>query len=265
MSVVKSNPPRHDVKCHAGKCYLVGAGPGPIDLLTMKAVRLIQAADVIVYDDLGAQEAVATYARASCEKVYVGKRGGELSIKQVEIDKILVSLTQQGKQVVRLKGGCPSVFSRVASELRALEEAHLEWELVPGVSSVLAAPLLAGFPLTDVQLGSAFAVVTGHDVSGVQWGAFTPTSTPSLVIIMGGRNLALICAEMQGVGAWPATTPVAVIKSAANPDMRVWLSTLGTVVADTLGERLSPCVIVVGGVVASAVARPSQFKDLNPE
>lgn len=124
---------------------------------------------------------------------------------------------------------------------------------------------LAGFPLTDVQLGSAFAVVTGHDVGGVQWSASTPTSTPSLVIIMGGRNLALICAEMQGVGTWPATTPVAVIKSAANPDMRIWLSTLGAVVADTQGERLSPCVIVVGGVVASAVARPLQFKNLDPQ
>lgn len=111
-----------------------------------------------------------------------------------------------------------------------------------------------------MQLGSAFAVVTGHDVGGVQWSAFTPASTPSLVIIMGGRNLAPICAEMQGVGTWPAATPVAVIRSAANPDMRVWLSTLGAVVADTQGERLSPCVIVVGGVVASAVARPSLLK-----
>jgi len=126
-----------------GKCWLVGAGPGPADLLTLRAVKALEAAEVVIYDDLGAGEALA-HAPAAAERLYVGKRGGRPSIKQPEIDRLIVDKCARGLRVVRLKGGCPSVFSRISSELRALAAAGCEVEIVPGISSGLAAPLLAG-------------------------------------------------------------------------------------------------------------------------
>ncbi|GIL71084.1 hypothetical protein Vretimale_17839 [Volvox reticuliferus] len=151
-SVTASDPPK------LGKCWLVGAGPGPADYLTMKAVRLLQTADVVVYDDLGSQEALG-FAPPAAELVYVGKRGGRESIKQPQIDELLVARCAEGRNVVRLKGGCPSVFSRLASEMAALQVAGIPYELVPGVSSALAAPLFAGhisWPVSSPSSHQAF-------------------------------------------------------------------------------------------------------------
>ncbi|KAF5825592.1 tetrapyrrole methylase [Dunaliella salina] len=131
-------------------CFLVGAGLGPVDHLTVKAANLLKTAEVCVYDDLGAQGPLELLP-PSCEKVYVGKRGGKQSAKQPDIDRILVEHCSQGRTVVRLKGGCPSVFSRVSSEMAALADAGCPFELVPGVSSALAAPLVAGQPADTQQ------------------------------------------------------------------------------------------------------------------
>lgn len=234
------------------KCYLVGVGPGSIDLCTVKAARLISSAQVLVYDDLGSQELLATVP-PDCELHYVGKRGGQPSIKQQDIDKLLVSLCQQGKPVVRLKGGCCSTFSRVSSEAAALAAAGCAYELVPGVSSATAAPVLAGFPLTDTQLAGAYAVISGHDAGSLDWSAYA--HIPTLVVLMGGRQLLVIAQQLQQTG-WPADTPVCVVREAGLPSQASWVCTLGSVQQE-LGDKLhtlSPCVVVVGKVVALPVA-----------
>ncbi|KXZ42698.1 hypothetical protein GPECTOR_124g498 [Gonium pectorale] len=229
-----------------GKCWLVGAGPGPADYLTLKAVRLLESAEVIIYDDLGSQDALG-FAGPSAERIYVGKRGGRDSIKQPQIDALLVEHCLRGRRVVRLKGGCPSVFSRGASETAALRAAGVEYELVPGVSSALAAPLFAGFPLTHATLSPSFTVLSGHDVEGTDWEALR--GLPTLVLLMGGRNLGAITERLRQTG-WAPDTPVVVVRSAGLPEQRVWRSTLGSVVDDTADAGgLSPCVVVIGRVV----------------
>ncbi|PNH09589.1 Uroporphyrinogen-III C-methyltransferase [Tetrabaena socialis] len=209
----KASTVGRDGQAHASvKCWLVGAGPGPADYLTLKAVRLLEAAEVIVYDDLGSQ----------------------------------------GLRVVRLKGGCPSVFSRLASEIAALSAAGVPFELVPGISSALSAPLFAGFPLTHVDLGPSFTVLSGHDVEGTDWGAQrgAGAAPPTLVLLMAGAALGRIAARMVA-GGWEADMPVAVIRSAGLPEQRVWRSSLERVGADTADAGpLSPCVVVVGRVAA---------------
>lgn len=127
-----------------GKAWLVGCGPGDVELLTLKAVKLIKAAEVILYDDLGTEAAVKEFAPEGIVREYVGKRGRQKSVKQEKINDLLIGYCLQGKQVVRLKGGCPSVFSRCSSEIAALDQAGIPWELVPGISSAMAAPLVAG-------------------------------------------------------------------------------------------------------------------------
>ncbi|KAG2422679.1 hypothetical protein HXX76_015843 [Chlamydomonas incerta] len=216
----------------------------------MRAVKLIGAADAIVYDDLGCEDALS-YAQPTAELVYVGKRGGKAeSLKQPQIDRIIVDLCSQGKQVVRLKGGCPAVFSRVASEMSALAAASIPYELVPGVSSALAAPLFAGFPLTHVSLSNSFTVVSGHDVAGTNWAAFR--ELPTLVVLMAGRNLGQIARRLVEDAGWAPDTPVAVIRSAGLPEQHTWLTSLDTAEVD-LAEagQLSPCIVVVGKVAAT--------------
>lgn len=159
---------------------------------------------------------------------------------------------QQGyKSVVRLKGGDPAVFSRASSEAAALANARIPFEFVPGVSSALAAPLLAGFPLTDARLGSSFAVVSGHDVEGIDWDAFS--RIPTLVILMAGRGLPRIVQKLLALGR-QASTPVAVVHAAGLLKQRVWRSTLGCLVQDTEDQDLSPCVVVVGDVAGLPAA-----------
>ncbi|GLI64507.1 hypothetical protein VaNZ11_007771 [Volvox africanus] len=228
-----------------GKCWLVGAGPGPADYLTMKAVRLLQTADVVVYDDLGSQDALGFLSPAT-ELVYVGKRGGRESITQPQINELLVARCAEGRNVVRLKGGCPSVFSRLASEVAALRAAGIPYELVPGVSSALAAPLFAGFPLTHVTLSPSFTVLSGHDPDSIDWGALA--RLPTLVLLMAGRGLGEIATRLQDTG-WPTDTPVVVIRAAGLSQQQVWYSRLDRVKTDTANvESLSPCVVVIGRV-----------------
>ncbi|KAL3137166.1 hypothetical protein ABBQ32_006733 [Trebouxia sp. C0010 RCD-2024] len=194
-------------KPQPGKCWLVGSGPGSTEHLTLKAVRLIKDAKVIVYDDLGTQAALDEYASPQAERRYVGKRGQKESIKQRKIDSLLVNLCQQGQEVVRLKGGCPSTFSRVGSELKALAAAGIPHEMVPGVSSALAAPVLAGFPLTDAQVSSSYTVLTAHAPDQVDWANFAGLDT--LVLLMAARNLQLIMQHLLRTG-WSPQTPVSV-------------------------------------------------------
>lgn len=241
-----------------GKCWLVGAGPGSPDYLTMRAVNLLKASTAVVYDDLVRPE-VLDLAPESSQRHYVGKRGGSRSTAQSEINDLICSLCQQGHQVVRLKGGCPTVFGRVASEIAHLAAAGLPFELVPGVSSALAAAAFAGFPLTDVDVGGAFAVVSGHAAEATDWSAYA--RVPTLVLLMAARKAAYVAAQLAATG-WALGTPVAVVRGAGTEEQRVWRTVLGGLAAlmgD--GSGWSPCVIIVGEVVALGPLDPRPDPD----
>ncbi len=223
---------------------MVGAGPGAVDHLTLRAHRLLTQAQALVHDAL-VDEALLDLLPTHCDRINVGKRGGQPSPPQTEIDQRLVTLCQQGLQVVRLKSGDPFIFGRTTSEIQALKAAGCAFEVVPGISSALGAPLLAGIPLTDPVLGSNFAVLTAHDLDLHNWEALAQLAT--LVILMGGRSLPAICQRLIHWRKRP-DTPVVIIRRASQPQQQIWEGTLLTIVQHTRGESLSPCVIVVGEV-----------------
>mmetsp|Transcript_27352 Transcript_27352/g.52065 ORF Transcript_27352/g.52065 Transcript_27352/m.52065 type:complete len:281 (-) Transcript_27352:109-951(-) len=228
-----------------GKVWLVGAGPGPPDLLTVRAARLLEAAEVVVYDDL-ISEVAAGLAHPDAELIYVGKRGGMNSTPQQDIDSLLVRLCTEGRQVVRLKGGCCSVFSRVRSELRALKAAGCDVAMVPGISSALAGPLFAGISLTDKELSRHFLVTSCHDPGILDWTAFSGIDT--LVLLMAARQLAVVVSKLCNESDRTPDTPVLIIRSAGTRQEAIFEGTLSNIISVTEGELLSPCVVVVGKV-----------------
>lgn len=228
-----------------GKIYLVGAGPGDINYLTIRAQKLLTQAEVLVYDALVDQQLLELVPE-DCLTFNVGKRGGLPSKNQADINQLLVEQCQQGKQVVRLKSGDPFIFGRAGSEIQALISAGCPFEIVPGISSALAAPLLAGIPLTDPVLSSCFAVLTAHQPDELDWEALARINT--LAILMGGRHLEIIVYQLQRYGRSPQT-PIAVIRACGRPQQQVWVGTLADIVEKTAGVSLSPVVIVVGEVV----------------
>ncbi|KAK3251222.1 hypothetical protein CYMTET_39429 [Cymbomonas tetramitiformis] len=235
-----------EAEAGSGKVWLVGAGPGPADLLTLRAAKLLKHADTVIYDDLLSQELV-DLSSDTAELIYVGKRGGQASTPQEDINTLLVEKFRAGKQVVRLKGGCCTVFSRARPEIEALTQAGCEVELVPGVSSALAGPLSAGVCLTDRLLSRHFAVTSAHSPGSLDWSIFKGIDT--LVVLMGGRKLEEVTKRLQDEAMHEATTPVAVIRSAAMEEEEIWDGTLGTIVEKTAGQQLSPCIVIVGEVV----------------
>ncbi|WP_442936702.1 uroporphyrinogen-III C-methyltransferase [Nostoc sp.] len=228
-----------------GKVYLVGAGPGDVAYLTVKAYNLLAAAQVLVYDAL-VDAQLLQCVPDDCLKLDVGKRGGKPSTSQAEINKLLVTHCQQGKQVVRLKSGDPLIFGRCTSEIEALKASDCDFELIPGISSALAAPLLAGIPLTDPVLSRAFAVLTAHEPEVLNWEAFSQLET--LVILMGGQHLAEIVDQLMRHGR-SHLTPIAIIRWAGTPNQQIWTAQLGNIWEQTTGLSLSPAVIVIGEVV----------------
>jgi uroporphyrin-III C-methyltransferase len=243
----------------SGKCTLVGAGPGDPELLTVKAVRAIQAATVLLVDDLVNDEIVRTYARPSARVVYVGKRGGCKSTPQAFIEKLMVSAAQEGHQVVRLKGGDPFIFGRGGEEVEALRAAGIDVSVVNGITSGLAAVTSLGVPLTHRDAAHGVVFVTGHakpDDAGTDWQALAATAHQArltLVIYMGVSGVQNIQADL--LTGLPATTPVAVIQNASLPTQRQAVTTLGNLAAVVRREGMaSPSVIVVGDVVRGATA-----------
>ena len=228
-----------------GKVYLLGAGPGNIDYLTVRGQQILPQADSLVYDAL-VDERLLLQLPSTCEIIQVGKRGGQPSTPQADINQLLVSHCQQGKQVVRLKSGDPFIFGRAASEIQALKAAHCNFEVIPGLSSVLAAPLLSSIPLTDPALSHGFGVFTAHNLQTLDWA--TLASLETLVFLMGGRYLAEICYQLQ-THKRHGDTPIAIIQWASQPQQRIWQGTLLNIAQQTKGERLSPCIIVIGEVV----------------
>lgn len=247
----------------SGKVYLVGAGPGRLAYLTVRGQQLLQQAEVLIHDALVGVELRSLIA-STCQQFDVGKRGGKPSTPQAEINQLLVTQCQQGKQVVRLKSGDPFVFGRTPQEIQALKAANCAFEVVPGLSSALAAPLLAGIPLTDPVLSRSFTVLTGHDLDLLNWQLLAGLET--LVILMGTRTLADISRRLIKQGKHPET-PIALIRWASQPQQQIWQGTLLNIGQLTKAEKLSPCVMVIGEVVRlreflqmedvrSAVAQP---------
>jgi len=226
-----------------GKVFLVGAGPGDRAYLTVQAQQLLAEAEVVIYDAL-IDSSLLELAPENCLCLDVGKRGGHPSPDQETIDRLLVEYCQQGKQIVRLKSGDPFIFGRCLSEIRALQTAECEFTVVPGLSSALAAPLLAGIPLTDPVLSQCFAVLSAHDPATLDWRMLAQIDT--LVILMGTRHLPEIVHRLQQ-GRSPQTA-IAVIRWGGHTQQQLWRGTLSDIVEKTAGSALSPAVIVVGAV-----------------
>ena len=228
-----------------GKVYLLGAGTGDIRYLSVYGHRLLAQADALVYDAL-VDSSLLQSVPLGCEQYFVGKRGGAPSASQADINQRLVLLAQSGKQVVRLKSGDPFVFGRAAAEIQALRAAGCAFETVPGLSSALVAPLLAGIPLTDPVLSRGFGVFTAHELEVLDWDALARLET--LVFLMGGRQLREICDRLIAHGKRPET-PMAIVRWASQPQQQVWQGTLLSMPQIVSGQKLSPCVLIIGEVV----------------
>jgi uroporphyrinogen III methyltransferase/synthase len=232
--------------------YLVGAGPGDPGLLTSRALELIAAADVIVYDRLIALEALDG-ARADAKLVFAGKEGGGPSVSQAEIERVLVEHGSAGRRVVRLKGGDPFVFGRGGEEAEKLRAAGIPFEVVPGVTSGVAGPAYAGIPVTHRDTASAVAFLTGHEdptkpESALQWEALA-RFPGTLVVYMGLRQLGTIAERLISGGRSPEE-PAAVVERGTFPDQRVLTGTLADIASRASAEGVgSPALAVVGSVV----------------
>lgn len=235
----------------SGKAFLIGAGPGRADLITVRGLKLLHQAEVVIYDRLIAQELLSEIP-SDAERVYVGKTPGLHTMPQESITQLLVDQVKSGKRVVRLKGGDPFVFGRGGEEALALKEAGLEFEIVPGVSSSIAAPAYAGIPVTHRGISTAFAVVTGHEADNskdslVDWSPLA--KIPTLIILMGLESINSIVQTLILAGR-DAETPCAVIEQGTTNQQRVLRAPLGSLAQKIEDKKFSPpAVIVIGEVV----------------
>lgn len=229
------------------KVYLVGAGPGDPDLLTVKAERILRMADAVLYDRLVSAEVLAV-ASPGAELIYVGKHEGEQESTQKLIFDLMVDHARRGRLVVRLKGGDGCVFGRAGEEWLALARAGIDVEVVPGISSALAAPTLAGIPLTFRDVSRGFAVVTGHCAgrTPADWRDWARVDT--LVILMGVKNRAAIAGELIDAGR-SGDEPAVFVERASTADQRVVETTLGEVARGGVAVE-APAVFVIGEVAA---------------
>ena len=237
-----------------GKVYLVGAGPGDPDLLTIKALRLIQSADVLVYDRLVSQP-ILDLIPAGVSRISVGKTAGNHSLPQDEIDQLLASLAQRRRIVVRLKGGDPFIFGRGSEEALYLRNKGIDFEVVPGITAATACSAYAGVPLTHRGVSRGVRLVTGHfkndEPIDLDWRSLADSDC-TLVIYMGRSNLGRICERLVAEGLDPATPAVAIQDGTTAQQRRVFGDLL------TLGNRVrsvklqSPMLIIIGRTVAMA-------------
>lgn len=233
-----------------GKVYLVGAGPGDPELLTLRAVRLLEQTDVIVYDHL-VSSAVLDFVSPQAERIFAGKRRNEHTLRQEQINALLVTLAQQGKHVVRLKGGDPFIFGRGGEELQALAAQGIAFEVVPGITAAAGVSAYAGIPLTHRDFAQRCIFVTGHLKDGtadLDWPALVRTQQ-TVVIYMGLSGLPDICRQMMAHGAAP-TLPIAVVQNGSIATQRVVTGTLHDMPERvTQAQMQSPCLTIIGEVV----------------
>jgi len=238
-----------EAKAIPGTVYLVGAGPGDPGLLTLKARDLLASCDTILFDQL-VNPTILEHAPASAERLRVGKVGHGTQVAQEAIHRLMIDRAHRGRSVVRLKGGCPMLFGRVAEEAEALRAASVPYEIVPGVSSALAAPAYAGIPLTHRAYASSVSILTGHCVRAGARPAAALAAADTLVVLMGATALASLAAELVAAGRRPET-PAAFISQATWDSQQVVVATLSTLADAVERSRLgAPAVVVVGEVVA---------------
>jgi len=241
----------------SGKVYLVGAGPGDPELLTLAAVRALRAADVVLVDDL-VNRAVLEHTRPGTRVIPVGKRGGARSTPQAFIERLMLQEAHAGNQVVRLKGGDPFLFGRGGEESAHLRAAGIEVEVIPGITSGLAAPLVAGISVTHREASPGVIFVTGHEKEGaperIDWGVLARSGL-TLVIYMGVANAGRIQEKLLAAGLSGAT-PVAAVASATLAEQRIATATLHEMAEMLARERIeSPAILVIGEVARAAVVQ----------
>jgi len=235
---------------HTGEVYLLGAGPGDPDLLTFKAARLLQTADVVLYDRL-VSPPILEMARRDAERIYVGKRRSEHAVPQQEINQLLVDLAREGKRVVRLKGGDPFIFGRGGEEIGLLARHGIPFQVVPGITAASGAACYAGIPLTHRDHAHSVRFVAGHlkdGTSNLEWSQYL-SETETLVFYMGLVGLPVIARQLLAHGR-RADTPIAVVERATTEEQRVLVGTLATIaeIVDREHPR-APTLIIVGDVV----------------
>ncbi|MGF6952750.1 uroporphyrin-III C-methyltransferase [Neobacillus sp. B4I6] len=236
-----------------GKVFLVGAGPGDVRLITVKGLEAIKQAEVILYDRL-ANPKLLEFAPADCELIYCGKLPNRHILRQGNINELLVEKALEGKRVVRLKGGDPGVFGRVGEEAASLAEYQIPFEIVPGISSGIAAPLYAGIPVTHREYAESFAVVTAHDKSQegkpvLDWEGLA-RGVDTIAFYMGVGNLPFICENLLNYGK-PASTPVILIQWGTFGRQKTLQGTLADISEKVLEAKFSnPSIILVGSVIS---------------
>jgi uroporphyrin-III C-methyltransferase len=236
-----------------GKVYLVGAGPGDPKLITLRALECIEEADIIAYDRLVGSK-ILDYAKESAELIYCGKSPNNHAFLQDQINDLLVEKAREGKVVARLKGGDPGVFGRVGEEAAVLADHHIEYEIVPGITSGIAAPAFAGIPVTHRDYASSFAIVTGHgraykEQDNLNWDALA-RGIDTIAFYMSVGNLEHICKQLIQHGKDPET-PVAVVQWGTTKKQKTVTGNLKNIKDEAEKSTIShPAIILVGQVVS---------------
>lgn len=231
------------------KVYLTGAGPGDVELLTLKAVKAIQNADILIYDRLVNPE-ILELAKKECELVYVGKEDKKHTLPQEDINELIYQASLKYENVVRLKGGDPFVFGRGAEEALYLKQRGIKFEIIPGITSAIAVPAYAGIPVTHRGLTTSFRVVTGHEnpkkkISQIEWETFLNDET--IIFLMGYHNIEIISSKLLSLGK-RKDYPCAVISKGTTTEQKVVVGTLEDIVEKSK-DLPTPVMIVIGEVV----------------
>lgn len=237
-------------KISNGEVYLVGAGPGDPDLLTFKALRLMQQADVVLYDRL-VSEQIVNLTRREADKIYVGKQRANHALPQRDINELLVSLANEGKKVLRLKGGDPFIFGRGGEEIEMLAEHKIPFQIVPGITAASGCSTYAGIPLTHRDYAQSVRFITGHLQNGsidLPWSDLV-SDKQTLVFYMGLIGLPIICKQLVAHGR-AATTPIALVQQGTTTMQRVLTSNLADMPSLAIAEKVhAPTILIVGNVV----------------
>ena len=259
------NQLEHDKEGHPGEVYLVGSGPGDPDLLTFRALRLMQKADVVVYDNL-VSKPILEMTRRDAQRIYVGKKRADHAMVQEDINDLLVRLAKEGKRVLRLKGGDPFIFGRGGEEIETLSEHGILFQVVPGITAAAGVASYAGIPLTHRDHAQSCMFVTGHLKDGtmnLDWDALArPRQT--VVVYMGLHGLETLCHQLVAHGL-PGDTPAAIVQQGTTQNQRVFTGTLATLPGIAEIEKpQAPTLIIVGGVV-SLRDKLAWFNPIRPE
>jgi uroporphyrin-III C-methyltransferase / precorrin-2 dehydrogenase / sirohydrochlorin ferrochelatase len=242
-----------------GKVYLVGAGPGDPELLTLKALRALRSADAVLHDELVSAEILKLVPPTAAVQ-NVGKRCGRKSTPQDEINTMMITMAAAGFTVVRLKGGDPLIFGRVGEEIESLRRAHIEFEIIPGITAAAGAAAAAKIPLTDRRAASRIVLATGHRKFGrAAVGPISPDAT--LVLYMPGDDYGFVSTELQKSGLSPKT-PCAIVSQASTDMQQVRRTTVQDLAAEV--PLPAPALLIVGAVAATAVESANQLHDEIP-